>query len=220
MLITVGGDGDDNYKQPTGDLFGSVALGPDSEVYFTGRTTSAAGFPTTSALQASFGGGAADSYVAKLSAKPAAPDLAIDIFPNAWLVSSGQTTGNIVVRATPLNGFSGTVDLACSGLPAYAACSFNPATVASSGQSTLTISTRQSAAQALLENGALIRSYAAIVPVFGLMLMAQSLGFSNLSKRRWLSFLAFTILFSYPPAEDTAGAEAEGARRRLRAPTL
>jgi hypothetical protein len=193
-----GGDGDDNYKQPTGDLFGSVALDSSGAVYLTGRTTSSGGFPTASPLQASFGGGAADAYVAKLAPAPNTPDLSVDIFPDAWLVSSGQSTGDIVVTVTPLNGFSGTVNLACSGLPTYAACSFNPASVASSGKSTLTISTRQSAAQAMSIKDALIYGFGVFLPIGGLMLMGGSLALNNLFKRKLLCFFVLSALILLP----------------------
>jgi phospholipase C len=45
------------------------------------------------------------------------------------------------VTVTAMAGFSGTVALACSGLPSGASCAFVPASVAGSGTSQLTIST-------------------------------------------------------------------------------
>jgi hypothetical protein len=48
---------------------------------------------------------------------------------------------------TPLNGFSGTVDFTCSGLPTHTACHFNPPSVISSGTSILTISTNEASAE-------------------------------------------------------------------------
>jgi phospholipase C len=45
------------------------------------------------------------------------------------------------VTVTAMAGFSGTVALACSGLPSGASCAFVPASVAGSGTSRLTIST-------------------------------------------------------------------------------
>jgi len=45
------------------------------------------------------------------------------------------------VKIQAVNGFSGTIGLACAGLPSAANCSFNPSSVASSGTSQLTVST-------------------------------------------------------------------------------
>ena len=59
-------------------------------------------------------------------------------------VKAGQATSAVLALA-PINGFSGSVTLACSGLPVDATCSFSPATVALSGtapaSTTLTITT-------------------------------------------------------------------------------
>jgi hypothetical protein len=54
-----------------------------------------------------------------------------------------DNTGSTVVTVTSLNGYSGTVNLKCSGLPAGDACVFNPPSVSvtpsTAGSSTLTI---------------------------------------------------------------------------------
>ena len=58
--------------------------------------------------------------------------------PNFYLSSSNTTvtisspgaSGTLSVTAYPVNGFTGTVNLACTGLPTGATCSFNPASVA------------------------------------------------------------------------------------------
>jgi len=44
-------------------------------------------------------------------------------------VSSPGASGTMTVNAYPVNGFTGTVNLACSGLPTGATCTFNPSTV-------------------------------------------------------------------------------------------
>jgi subtilase family serine protease len=69
------------------------------------------------------------------------PDFAIGGTPVS-VVGPGQS-GTSTVTITPTNGFSGTVALTCSGLPAGANCSFNPASV-TTGTSTLTIATATS----------------------------------------------------------------------------
>lgn len=67
-------------------------------------------------------------------------------------VKSGKTV-TTPISVTGAAGFSGQVALACSGLPAGAACSFTPATVAVSGttpgSSSLTVNTGAGAAAAL-----------------------------------------------------------------------
>ena len=47
-------------------------------------------------------------------------------------VTNGQV-GNLSVTLTGMNGFNGIVNLACSGLPSGASCSFSPASVSVSG---------------------------------------------------------------------------------------
>jgi subtilase family serine protease len=52
----------------------------------------------------------------------------------------GGQSGTSTITVTPTNGFTGTVDLTCSGLPAGATCTFAPPSLAT-GTSTLTIAT-------------------------------------------------------------------------------
>lgn len=62
--------------------------------------------------------------------------------PTSLDVSAGST-GSVNLTVTPQNGFDSTVAFACSGLPAGATCTFNPATVTpvgTSASSTLTLS--------------------------------------------------------------------------------
>lgn len=193
----LGGDGDENYKLPTADLFGSIALDPSAAVYFTGRTTSSNAFPTASALQASFGGGAADAYVTKLTPASTTPEPSVGVFPNARLVSSGQSTGDIRVTVTPLNGFTGTVDLACSNLPAHATCSFNPQSVTSSGTSNLTLSTREASAQRVLPmRGRTAPLYAIFLPINALALLGAGFVEMRSCKRNLMAFVLCLLVFS------------------------
>jgi len=59
---------------------------------------------------------------------------------SAGSVNAGQSV-HVPVTLTPVNGFSGTVSLSATGLPAGATANFNPPSVSASGSSTLTIST-------------------------------------------------------------------------------
>jgi phospholipase C len=75
------------------------------------------------------------------SANQAGPDFQISstaLSPATVTIGSSATS---TVSIAPVAGFSNTVALACSGLPSGASCSFNPASVAASGSSQLTVST-------------------------------------------------------------------------------
>jgi polygalacturonase len=70
----------------------------------------------------------------------AAPDFTISATPASQTVTAGSGTSYSTTIGA-LNGFTGTVNLSVSGLPSGASGSFNPASVAASGNSTLSIST-------------------------------------------------------------------------------
>lgn len=74
------------------------------------------------------------------------PHFSVSPSPSSLNASAGQITGQSTITATPQNGFSGTVNFACSsGLPAGATCNITPA---SSTSATLTISTKANMAAA------------------------------------------------------------------------
>ncbi len=74
---------------------------------------------------------------------PVPPDFSISASPSAATVSAGgSATSSLTI--VPLNGFTGSVSLDCSGLPALSTCSFSPNPVIPGGSpviATLTIST-------------------------------------------------------------------------------
>lgn len=59
-------------------------------------------------------------------------DFSLTATSTTLTVSNGQV-GNLSLSLAGLNGFSGTVNLACSGLPTVASCTFSPASVSVSG---------------------------------------------------------------------------------------
>jgi uncharacterized membrane protein len=67
-------------------------------------------------------------------------DFSISATPASQTVQAGSVT-SYTATVTAQNGFSGTVSLSVSGLPAGATGTFNPVTVTGSGSSTLTINT-------------------------------------------------------------------------------
>ena len=69
----------------------------------------------------------------------ATPDFSVGGTPISVLAPGQSGTSTITVTAT--NGFSGTVNLACTGLPSGATCAFAPTSLTSAGTSTLTITT-------------------------------------------------------------------------------
>jgi hypothetical protein len=79
------------------------------------------------------------------------PNFTFGANPGFLTVVSGSQ-GSITLTVTPQNGFMGAVTFACSGLPAGAACTFNPSTLTPNGAiaatTTLSITTSASASNA------------------------------------------------------------------------
>jgi hypothetical protein len=69
-----------------------------------------------------------------------AANFTLSATPPSQNVTAGHST-TYTATIAPLNGFNGTVTLSASGLPANAMASFNPATVTTSGSSTMTVTT-------------------------------------------------------------------------------
>ena len=70
----------------------------------------------------------------------ATPDYSLSASPSSQTVAPGAGT-SYTVTVTPSGGFNGTVNFGVSGLPAGAGASFNPASVNTSGSSTMSITT-------------------------------------------------------------------------------
>ncbi len=93
----------------------------------------------------------------------ATPDFSISATPTSRTVRHGHST-SYTVTVTPTGGFTGTVGLSVSGLPSGASASFKPASIATSGSSTMTVSTKTNAARGTFTltitgaSGSLIRS--------------------------------------------------------------
>jgi uncharacterized membrane protein len=74
----------------------------------------------------------------------AAADFSIAATP-ASLTIRRRSSGSYSVSISPLNGFSGSVALSVSGVPARTSYSFNPGSISGSGNSQLTISVNKQA---------------------------------------------------------------------------
>jgi uncharacterized membrane protein len=68
------------------------------------------------------------------------PDFTISAAPSSNSVVAGGNTG-YTVTIGGLNGFTGTVNLSATGLPASASASFSPSSIIGSGSATLTVTT-------------------------------------------------------------------------------
>ena len=73
------------------------------------------------------------------------PDFSLSASPSSQTVVQGGGT-SFTATVTAGTGFSGTVSLIVSGLPAGATASFSPASISTSGSSTLSVSTSSSTA--------------------------------------------------------------------------
>ncbi len=75
---------------------------------------------------------------------PANPDYTLNLGTESMTTQAGSS-GQMQLTVTPLNGFGKPLNLACSGLPSGATCSFNPAVLVAKGSAataTLTIATK------------------------------------------------------------------------------
>jgi hypothetical protein len=71
------------------------------------------------------------------------PDFSVTPNLNTLTVTNGQTTSPVTIQVGSLNGFAGTVNFSCSGLPSQSACVFSPSSLTASGSTSMTITTTQ-----------------------------------------------------------------------------
>jgi hypothetical protein len=99
---------------------------------------------STGTIGISFTVGTADapkiSGIEIIPAGPAQPDFSLSATPASQSLTAGSGT-SYTIAVGALNGFSGAVSLAVSGLPSGATASFSPTSVSASGSSTLNITT-------------------------------------------------------------------------------
>ena len=69
------------------------------------------------------------------------PDFSFSVDPSLQAVAAGGVSTNYTVTVLPTNGFIWAVTLSASGLPSGSTYSFNPASVAGSGSSILSVTT-------------------------------------------------------------------------------
>lgn len=69
------------------------------------------------------------------------PDYSLTANSTSITIVSPGGTGSSTLTINAIDGFSGTINFSCSNLPALSSCQFSPASISSSGGTTLTIST-------------------------------------------------------------------------------
>jgi hypothetical protein len=70
------------------------------------------------------------------------PDFSIQTSTNALAITTPGASASMTVTMTDLDGFTGQVAFSCSGLPAESKCIFNPASLSTTGSTTLTVTTK------------------------------------------------------------------------------
>lgn len=107
------------------------------------------------------------------------PTFGFSVGAGTMSVTAGSAA-TIPLALAPTNGFSGTVTLACSGLPAGATCVFSPATVSVSSTAattaTVTINTTRATTAALHGSGATLAAVLGLPFVSLLVLRRRKLG--------------------------------------------
>ncbi len=84
-----------------------------------------------------------------------AADYSVSADPSSLSITAGNSS-SVTLTVSPTGGYSGTINLACSGLPLYSTCTFQPASVSLNGSNTpvaakLTVDTSGSGHRAALE---------------------------------------------------------------------
>lgn len=138
------------------------------------------------------------------------PDFTITVNPNTLNIGLGGT-GSATITVTPLNGFTGSVQIGCSGVPVGTACRLNPASItvgAGAGTGTITIATNTMASVTVLGDGSLLASnspsrhlpFSALLGtgVFGMVFAAGASGLRKPGsrKRKLMGFLLLGLILT------------------------
>jgi hypothetical protein len=201
LKATVSGD------TPTGSVSfaaGTTSLGTatltNGVATFQTSFAAAGSYPTTATYQGDQNNAASTSSAVTIVI--AAPDFTVTATPTSGTVPPGQTA-TFTFTVTPAGGYSGTVKFSCGPLPAQAACSFSPASMAPSGgspvSSTLTVTT-VAATAALNPNQHSTPSLPPWIPAGGLALAgAMGIAFVPRKIKRWnrqLHLLSWGLLLA------------------------
>ena len=138
-----------------------------------GTTSASGGDPSTVYFTAGLTGEAHGLLggIASTTSSGSTPTFGFSASEGAATVTAGSST-QATISVAPVNGFSGTVSLTCSGLPTGATCSFSPAqlnvsaTAASIGM--VTIGTRKRSSSSYIRSGEMGMVLALLLPVVAL----------------------------------------------------
>jgi len=119
----------------------SLTSGNSTLSVTTSTTTPAGTFPLTITGTS---GTLSHSTTVTLVVQGPNPNFTISVSPASLTVARG-TSGKYTVTIGAVNGFTGTVSLSVSGLPARVTATFNPTSVTGSGSSTLTVTVNRRA---------------------------------------------------------------------------
>ena len=161
----------------------NVSAGDTSTVYFTaGLTNEAHGL---------FAG------ITSATVSGATPTFGFSAGSGAVTVTAGSSV-SVPLSVAPVNGFTGTVNLTCSGLPAGASCSFSPSQLTASATAvttgTVTIMTTKSSAAIPHERGTI--AFAGLSPFLLILLRGRRSRVSLLRSARVLSLLVGSVVFA------------------------
>jgi hypothetical protein len=135
VALTIGGlpAGASGSFNPT-----SITSGNSTLSITTSSTTPTGSYPLT--ITGTSGSLVHTASVTLVVTTAPTPDFSVTASPASQSVTQGNNT-TYTTTITPSGGFTGTVALSASGMPAGATASFNPGSITTSGNSTLTITT-------------------------------------------------------------------------------
>jgi subtilase family serine protease len=126
----------------TSTTFGPVACtnATDSSGYYACQVAASIPVQYSVSIQAQYSGDSNYPQQSSGYVNVNVPDFSLSYPVGSVTLQEGQSQ-TVSVTINPQYGFTGVVNLSCSGLPAETTCSFNPAQITTSGSSTLTIQT-------------------------------------------------------------------------------
>ena len=119
-----------------GTLLSTVPLGNDGTAALTSAALAAGNNTFYAVYSGNYYGAPSQSATSSVTAAAPAADFSIS-GANAVTIASGSSTG-VTLTITPLNGFNGTIQLSCTGLPAGDGCVV-PASVTPAGTAAVTV---------------------------------------------------------------------------------
>jgi hypothetical protein len=132
--------------------FSPAVIDPQTDAVITGASSTASlvvSKAPSKSFKAIYNGDG--NYVASTSSS-ANVDFTLTTSISTVTVTSPGASADLMLTITALNGLPGTIQFgasSCAGLPSESTCSFNPASIAGSGSTTLTITTKAPTAAAL-----------------------------------------------------------------------